>query len=179
MPHDYLMMDKTELAKRIYGISHLTGYFTLRSGQVSDEYFDKYLFESDPQILTEIAQHMSELIPEGTEVLGGLELGGIPLATALSLETGIPVAFVRKKAKSYGTKNLAEGVDVRGKKVCIIEDVTSTGGQIVESVSELRKLGATVDTVLCVIIRDHIADENLKNEGMTLAYLYDMEDLRS
>ena len=148
-------MDKDQLAKRIYSISHLTGNFILRSGKESKEYFDKYMFESDPLLLTEIARHLSELIPEGTEVLAGLELGGVPIATALSLETGIPAVFVRKKAKSYGTKNLAEGFDVREKKTCIIEDVTSTGGQIAESARELRKLGAIVDNVICVIVRDN------------------------
>lgn len=170
-------MDKQELGRRIYRISHLTGNFTLRSGIVSDEYFDKYLFESDPLLLTELSQHLSELVPDGTEVLAGLELGGIPLATALSLETGIPAAFVRKKAKSYGTKNLAEGTDVRDKKVCIIEDVTSTAGQIIESANELRKIGANVESAICVIVRDEIAIENLASEGIELRYLFDMDQL--
>ncbi len=170
-------MDKQELGRKIYRISHLTGNFTLRSGKVASEYFDKYLFESDPLLLTELARHLAELIPEDTEVVAGLELGGIPIATAISLETGIPTAFVRKKAKSYGTKNLAEGSDVRDKRVCVIEDVTTTGGQIVESVGELRKLGAIVDTVLCVIVREPVAVENLVIEGIDLKYLYNREEL--
>lgn len=170
-------MDREELGRRLYRISHLTGNFTLRSGQVSSEYFDKYLFEADPLLLTELAQHLFELIPEGTEVLAGLELGGIPIATALSLESGIPTAFVRKKAKAYGTKNLAEGNDVRDKEVCVVEDVTSTGGQIIQSVGELRKIGANVTTVLCIIVRDPVAVENLANEGIELKYLYSREEL--
>lgn len=170
-------MDKIELGKRIYRASHLDGNFTLRSGQVSNEYFDKYLFESDPLLLTEIAKHLFELLPDDVEIIAGLELGGIPIATALSLESGFPTVFVRKKAKSYGTKNIAEGTDIRGKNVCIIEDVTSTGGQIIQSASELRKIGATVTSVLCVIVRDPIAVENLANEGMELRYLYTKEEL--
>lgn len=169
-------MDRLELGKRIYRVSHLTGNFTLRSGKTSEEYFDKYQFESDPLLLTELAQHLSELVPDGTEVLAGLELGGVPLATALSLETGIPVAFVRKTAKSYGTKNLAEGTDVRDRKICIIEDVTSTAGQIIESAKELRKIGANVTTALCVIVRDPVAVENLVNEEIELKFLYTKEE---
>ncbi len=170
-------MDKEELGRRIYRTSHLTGNFTLRSGQISSEYFDKYLFESDPLLLTELAHQLFELIPEDVEILAGLELGGIPIATALSLESGLPTAFVRKKAKAYGTKNLAEGADIRDKKVCIIEDVTSTAGQIIQSANELRKIGANVTSVLCVIVRDPIAVENLSNEGIELRYLFSKDEL--
>src|SRR3972149_3310485 len=105
-------MTRKELAKKIYQASHLTGTFKLRSGQISNEYFDKYLFESDPALLKEIANGMAKLIPEGTEVLAGLEMGGIPLATALSLKTGLPATSVRKQAKDYGTAKLAEGAEV-------------------------------------------------------------------
>lgn len=110
-------MDKKALAGKIFETAHLTGSFKLRSGQVSYQYFDKYLFESDPVVLKEIAEHLSEFIPQETEILAGLEMGGVPIATALSLKTGIPVFFVRKKAKEYGTCKLAEGVDIAGKKV--------------------------------------------------------------
>ena len=110
-------MTKSEVAKKIYELSHITGEFLLRSGQISNEYFDKYLFEANPVVLKEIAEIMSELIPEGTEVLAGLEMGGIPVVTAISANTGMPAAFVRKKAKEYGTCKLAEGTDVEGKHV--------------------------------------------------------------
>lgn len=146
-------MTKSDLAKKIYDICHLTGEFKLRSGQVSNEYFDKYRFEAQPILLKSIAEHMAPLIPAGTEVLAGLEVGGIPIATALSLQTGLPVVFVRKEAKNYGTCQLAEGLDIKGKKVCVIEDVITTGGQVAISTQDLRKLGANVEHVLCVIYR--------------------------
>ena len=92
-------MDRQELATRINDVCRLTGRFELRSGQVSDQYFDKYLFEADPVLLGAVADLAARLIPDGTEVLAGLELGGVPVATALSLVTGLPVAFVRKAAK--------------------------------------------------------------------------------
>ncbi|MFC1921242.1 orotate phosphoribosyltransferase [Chloroflexota bacterium] len=172
-------MDRIELAGKIYTISHLTGTFTLRSGQVSNEYFDKYLFESDPELLAEIAEHLSEMIPEGTEILAGLEMGAISIAAALSLETGIPAIYVRKKAKEYGTAKLAEGTDFAGKKVCIIEDVVTTGGQIVISANDLKQLGADIDYVLCVIERDIKGRENLKKEGLELRSLFTMEELKA
>ena len=85
------------------------------------------------------------LIPEGTEVLAGLEMGGIPIATALSLRTGLPAAFVRKEAKQYGTARLAEGAPIEGKRVTVVEDVVTTGGQVVISTNDLRALGAIVE----------------------------------
>lgn len=171
-------MDRNELARKIFDTSHLEGSFRLRSGQVSNEYFDKYLFESNPKLLMEIANQLSELIPEGTEVLAGLEMGGIPIATTLSLQTGIPAVFVRKKAKEYGTCKLAEGADIRDRKVCIVEDVVTTGGQIVMSAKELKQLGAQIRYVLCVIERDKKCRDNLNKEGLELLSLFTMEELR-
>ena len=151
----------------------------MRSGQISNEYFDKYLFESDPNLLTEIANQLAKLIPKGTEVLAGLEMGGIPIATTLSVKTGIPAVFVRKKAKEYGTCKLAEGISVQGKEVCIIEDVVTTGGQIILSANDLRQLGAKIKYVLCVIERDEKSRDNLKKEGLELVSLFTMEELKA
>jgi len=171
-------MTKSEIAKEIYEIAHITGEFTLRSGQVSNEYFDKYLFEAKPILLKEIANKMKALIPSGTDVLAGLEMGGIPVVTALSLESGINCTFVRKHAKEYGTCKLAEGADLCGKIVCVVEDVVTTGGQIIESVKELRKCGAIIDTVLCVILRDRKASEILASENLNLIPAFTMEYIK-
>lgn len=148
-----LQLTHAELAQKIYNVAHLTGEFKLRSGQISHEYFDKYKFESQPNLLIQIARQMAPLIPTDTEVLAGLEMGGIPVATALSLETGIPVSFVRKKAKDYGTCLFAEGATVENKRVCIIEDVITSGGQVILSAADLRSVKAQINTVLCVINR--------------------------
>ncbi len=98
-------MGKYEIAARICSASHLTGMFLLRSGQTSNEYFDKYMFESDPVLLRAIAKEMCPLIPIGTELLAGLEMGGIPVVTALSIESGLPAAFVRKKQRNTAHAN--------------------------------------------------------------------------
>lgn len=170
-------MTKQELAKKIYDVAHLTGEFKLRSGQISNEYFDKYRFEAQPALLREIAKHMAPLIPAGTEVLAGLEMGGIPIATALSLETGLPCVFVRKEAKEYGTCQFAEGLDIKGKKVCVIEDVVTTGGQVVLSTADLRSIGAEISHVLCVIHRGPVFPEpKLTEIGLALTPLFKKSD---
>jgi orotate phosphoribosyltransferase len=146
------MTDPT-LARDIDACCRLTGEFTLRSGQVASEYFDKYLFESEPALLARVAEAMSALVPEGTELLGGLELGGVPIVTVLSARLGLPALFVRKEAKTYGTCKLAEGPDVEGRRVTLVEDVITTGGAVREATLALRERGAVVETVVCAIDR--------------------------
>lgn len=159
---------RPDLARRIYAVSHLTGTFTLRSGRVSQEYFDKYRFESDPVLMGDIASAMAALVPAGTEVLAGLEMGGIAVVTALSSVTGLPATFVRKAAKAYGTARFAEGADVAGRRVLVVEDVITSGGQVVLSTSDLRAIGATVTDVVCVIDRGEGGTEALAAEGLHL-----------
>ncbi|KUM99457.1 orotate phosphoribosyltransferase [Streptomyces yokosukanensis] len=172
-------MTHSDLALRIHAASHLTGQFRLRSGRTAAEYFDKYRFEADPVLLDEIARRMTPLVPSGTQVLAGLEMGGIPVVTALGRHTGLPCAFVRKQAKPYGTCRLAEGAEVAGRKVLVIEDVVTSGGQIVLSAADLRNLGAQVDEALCVIDREQGGADALKAEGISLLSLLTAEDLRA
>jgi orotate phosphoribosyltransferase len=165
------------LARRLAQACTLRGSFTLRSGSVSDRYFDKYLFACDPVLLSELAGRLASLIPRGTEVLAGLELGGVPLATALSLASGIPAAFVRKEAKAYGTAKLAEGAPVEGRRVVIVEDVVTTGGQVALSARELVVRGAEVDTALCVLDRSGGHHDPLREVGITLISLFTALDV--
>ena len=170
-------MTHKELAKKVYDVCHLTGEFKLRSGQTSHEYFDKYRFESQPLLLKEIARQMASLIPKDTEILAGLEMGGIPVATALSLETGIPVSFIRKKAKDYGTCLFAEGVNLFNKRVCIIEDVITSGGQVLLSAADLRSVGASLNGVLCVINRGgQEAEKKINSIELKLNALFKRDD---
>lgn len=171
-------LDRAALARAIREAAHLTGTFTLRSGATATEYFDKYLFESDPVLLRAIAEHMAPLVPEGTEALAGLELGGVPLAVALGQVTGLPVRFVRKEAKTYGTCNLAEGGPLDGVKVCVVEDVVTSGGQVVLSAADLRERGADILGVVCVIDRQAGGPEALAAEDLPLAALFRMDELR-
>ena len=172
-------MTRQELAKEIFNISHLTGEFLLRSGRVSNEYFDKYRFEAKPEILNVIAENLVPLIPEGTEVLAGLEMGGIPIVTALSLKTGIPAAFVRKKAKEYGTCRVAEGSELNGKKILIVEDVITSGGQVLLSAKDIEELGAAILGCICVIDREQGGKEALFAGGIQLSPLFTMTELKN
>lgn len=169
--------DSGSLASRIYERAHLTGRFTLRSGAVSEEYFDKYLFEADPILLGEIALALTTLLPEQLDALAGLELGGVPLATATSLATGLPALFVRKRAKAYGTRRLAEGGEVEGRRLAVLEDVVTSGGQVVESCRALRALGAEIVAVVCVIDREAGGEAKLAEEGLELRALFSVREL--
>jgi orotate phosphoribosyltransferase len=142
-----------DLAQRINQVSRLEGSFILRSGQHSTHYFDKYRFEADPVLLRELARRMLDLLPDGAEVLAGLELGGVPIATAMSLESGMPLAFVRKQAKTYGTCRAVEGSEVRGRRTVIVEDIISTGGAVADAAVLLRAEGAELMRVVCAIWR--------------------------
>lgn len=159
-------MTDPNLAADIDACCRLTGEFLLRSGQTSTEYFDKYLFESDPVLLARVADQMVGLVPEGTELLGGLELGGIPIATVVSARTGLPALFVRKKAKEYGTCKLAEGPAVEGRRVTLIEDVITTGGAVRDATNALRAAGAVVETVVCAIDRSADGVNPLADVGL-------------
>lgn len=173
------MSNRQELAQRIVQRATLHGDFLLRSGTRSNVYFDKYLLESDPTLLAPIAEQMALLVPEGIDALAGLEMGGIPVATMLSQLTGLSSLFVRKKAKEYGTCKLAEGGEVAGQRLLIVEDVVTSGGQIIQSAAELRALGATIDTVVCIIDRQAGGPENLAAEGLELRPLFTREELEA
>ena len=167
------------MATRLQKMCRLSGRFVLRSGQVSEFYFDKYQFEADPELLRAVADLAVALVPEGTEILAGLELGGVPVATAMSLASGLPQVLVRKEAKTYGTAKLAEGPDVDGRHVLVVEDVITTGGQVVASTEELRSLGAVIDSVLCVIDRrpSPASPDKLSDAGLSVLALFTAEDL--
>jgi orotate phosphoribosyltransferase len=159
-------MSDATLAADIDACCRLTGEFTLRSGQVASQYFDKYLFESDPGLLARVVEQMFAMVPEDTEMLGGLELGGIPIATVLSARTGLPALFVRKKAKEYGTCKLAEGPEVAGRRVTLVEDVITTGGAVRDATRALRDAGAVVEVVVCAIDRSPQGENPLADMGL-------------
>jgi len=147
------VLSRSDQAQRIAQVSTLEGEFLLRSGQKTQTYFDKYRFEGDPPLLKALAQQMSNLLDADTEILAGLELGGVPLVTAISLETGIPASFIRKQAKTYGTCRAIEGQDIAGKKVTFIEDVITTGGAVADAYHLALAEGARVQSVVCAIWR--------------------------
>lgn len=168
---------QSDLARRIFEVAHLSGTFRLRSGKTSTEYFDKFQFTSRPELLEAVADAMAEIVPHDVEVLAGLQLGGVPLAAALALKTRIPAVYVRLQRKSYATQKIAEGVELDGKVVAIIEDVVSTGGQIVMSTEDLRAEGAQVRYALAVVDRETGGREAMAAAGLGYRFLFTSSDL--
>lgn len=171
------MRDKVALARQIKAASQLTGDFLLRSGVRSSTYFDKYQFESDPALLKCICEQLAQIVPSGTQVLAGLELGGIPLAVVLGQLTNLPIAYVRKQAKEYGTCRLAEGPDMRSRQVLLVEDVVTSGGAIRDAAAALRAEGVSVSEVICVIERKGNGRQLLQGDGLNLMALFSQDDL--
>jgi orotate phosphoribosyltransferase len=170
-------MEDMTLSSRVFAACHLTGTFVLRTGLTADRYFDKYRFESNPELLAEVVKELVPLVPADTEGLAGLELGGVPIATLLSAATGLPAFFVRKQAKKYGTERICEGGSIRGMRLLIVEDVVTTGGQILLSAQDLRAEGAMVSHALCVIDRESGGVEVTRAEGIELRPLFTMSSL--
>jgi orotate phosphoribosyltransferase len=170
-------MEKLELAKRMRAAAFLTGQFKLRSGKTSSFYWDKYRFESDPLLLSAVVDELQKLLPKSFDKLAGMELGGIPLATGLSLKTGKPCLYVRKHAKTYGTCNLVEGGFQLGETVVVVEDVITVAGQVCTSVKQMRELGLVVRHVVCVIDRQQGGRENLKEIGCSLDSVFTLDEL--
>ncbi|MGB2982194.1 MAG: orotate phosphoribosyltransferase [Candidatus Zixiibacteriota bacterium] len=172
-------MEKAELAKKIKAAAYLTGQFKLRSGKISSFYWDKYRFESDPSLLSAVVDEMQKLLPGSLDKLAGMEMGGIPLVTCLSLKTGKPCLFVRKIAKLYGTCNLVEGGFQAGETAVVIEDVITVAGQVCASVGQMRELGLVVRDVVCVIDRQQGGRENLTDIGCSLTSVFTLDELES
>jgi orotate phosphoribosyltransferase len=122
---------------------------------------------------------MVALLPPDFDALAGLEMGGIPVATLLAQHSGRPCLFVRKQAKEYGTCKLAEGGEVGGRRLVIVEDVVTSGGAILDGVAELRKLGALIADVVCIIDREAGGAENLAKAGLALRPLYRKSELEA
>lgn len=170
-------LSRQDVAQRIAETSRLSGTFTLRSGQVSDTYFDKYRFESDPRLLRAIVESLVPLVPTETKILAGLEMGGIPVVTVMSQVTGLPAAFLRKRAKTYGTERYAEGASLAGRRVTLVEDVVSSGGELLRTLAALRADGVEPLGAVCVIDRETGGVEALADAGLPLRALFRMSEI--
>ncbi|MCJ7572236.1 MAG: orotate phosphoribosyltransferase [Candidatus Thermoplasmatota archaeon] len=152
------------------------GRFILTSGAVSNYYIDIKKASTNPHILKKIAEAMAENV-EGYNVIAGMELGAVPLAVALSLETGLPYVIIRKEKREHGTGKQIEGEDVKGKKVIIIEDVTTSGGSVIKSVNILRENKAIVDKVIVVVDRESGTKEKLQQLDINFIPLLSISDI--
>ncbi|MHC4990551.1 MAG: orotate phosphoribosyltransferase [Planctomycetota bacterium] len=170
-------LSRDEIARRIAEVALLRGTFTLRSGRTSSYYLDKYLFSTEPRILRALGEMFAERIPEGTDRLAGAELGGIPLVSAASMASNLPCIFIRNAKKEYGTAKQLEGRLEQGDRVVVLEDVATTGGQVLEAVGVLREHGAQVDRVIATIDRLEGARDNIEAAGLEFEALFTAHDL--
>jgi len=170
-------MNRQELAKRIAEVALLRGEFTLRSGRKSNYYLDKYLFETQPDILLALGKLFADRIPPGVDRIAGPELGAIALAAAASMASGKPFVIVRNQKKGYGSGKLLEGTLKPGETLLVIEDVLTTGGQVLEAVKSLESAGAKVAGILGVLDRQEGARQNIESAGYKFEALFTTSDL--
>ena len=168
-------MTDEALAAALVEHAYLEGDFVLRSGRRSRYYLDKYRFETRPDLLgplgERIAAAVREHAPEATR-LAAPELGAVALAAAASLESGLPFLIVRKAAKEYGTAKRLEGPYEDGESVCLVEDVVTSGGALLESVDALRGAGLVVHTAVCVVDREEGGVDALARQAVRLRPLF-------
>jgi orotate phosphoribosyltransferase len=170
-------MTHEQLAKRIADVALLRGEFTLRSGRKSNYYLDKYRFETQPDVLAELGKLLADRVTVDTDRIAGAELGAVPLAAAAGMASGKPLLFIRNQKKDYGTAKQIEGVLEAGDHVMIVEDVLTTGGQVLEAVKTLQDAGATIERIVAVIDRMEGARENIEKAGIVFEALFTSKDL--
>jgi orotate phosphoribosyltransferase len=173
-------VNEDTLARALVEHAYLEGDFLLRSGKRSRYYLDKYRFETRPDLLgplgDRIAATVREHAPDATR-LAGPELGAVALAAAASLSGGLPFVIVRKEAKEYGTAKRIEGPYEDGECVCLIEDVVTSGGALLDSVDALRAAGLVVHTAVCVVDREEGGADALAREAVRLRPLFGAGEL--
>ena len=170
-------MTREQLARRIAEVSLLRGEFTLRSGRKSHYYLDKYLFETQPDILVELGKLFAAKTGPDIERIAGAELGAVALAAATAMACNKPFVIIRNQKKDYGTGKLIEGKIQKGERVVIVEDVLTTGGQVLEAAKTLQEAGAKVDRILAVIDRLEGARQNIESAGFVFESLFTTKDL--
>ena len=169
-----------ELGARLKQIAYLEGDFVLRSGKRSQYYLDKYRFETRPELLRPLGERIAAIVREHASDatrLAGPELGAVALAASASLASGLPFLIVRKAAKDYGTSNRIEGTYGDGECVCVVEDVVTSGGALLESVEALREAGLVVQTAVCVVDREEGGADALARHAVRLRPLFRASEL--
>ncbi len=170
-------MTRSELAQRIAEVALLRGEFTLRSGRKSNFYLDKYRFETQPDILIELGKMFAAHITPDVQRIAGPELGAVPLAAAAAMASGKPAIFVRNQKKEYGSNKQIEGVYHPGETIIIVEDIMTTGGQVVEAARTLEAAGLKVKKIVGVIDRLEGARQNIEGAGYVFESLFTTKDL--
>lgn len=170
-------MDRKELIKRIKETAYLEGDFVLRSGKKSKYYLDKYLFETCPDILIAIGKEFTKHLTDKVTLIAGAELGGVALAATVAIQSGKNWIIVRNSKKDHGTGKKIEGVLKKGDVVLLVEDIATTGGQVLEAAKVITQAGATVEKIVCVIDREQGAEDNITKAGFKFESILTKRDL--
>ena len=170
-------MTREELIKRIKQTAYLEGDFTLRSGKKSKYYLDKYLFETCPDILKSLGVEFAKHVTDDVTLIAGAELGGVALAAATAMQTNKNWIIVRNSKKGYGTGKLIEGILKKGDVVLLVEDIATTGGQVLEAAEIITEAGAAIKKIVCVIDRRQGAEENITSAGYKFESILTKDDL--
>jgi orotate phosphoribosyltransferase len=168
---------RDELIKRIKETAYLEGDFVLRSGKRSKYYLDKYLFETCPDILKALGEEFARYVDEDVTLIAGAELGGVALAASTAMATGKNWVIIRNSKKDYGTGKMVEGVLKAGDVVLLVEDIATTGGQVIEAAKIITEAGAAVKRIVCVIDRRQGAEENITQAGFKFDRILTKDDL--
>ena len=151
-----------------------TGEFVLAAGATSTYYVDVKTAITDPIVLKTIADGIANIAV--FDVVAGVAVGGVPLCVATSLSTGNPFVIIRSNVKDHGLADTVIG-DVKGRRVLLVEDVTTSGSSALYGVEKIRAAGGIIDTVITVVDRDHGADGALGKEGVSLIALVTLTEL--
>ena len=170
-------MTREELIRRIKETAYLEGDFVLRSGKKSKYYLDKYLFETCPDILKALGEEFARYVTDDVTLIASAELGGVALAAATAMQTNKNWLIIRNTKKGYGTGKLIEGVLKPDDVVLLVEDVATTGGQVLEAAKVITEAGATVKKIVCVIDRKQGAEENVTTAGYKFESILTKDDL--
>ena len=170
-------MTREELIKRIKDTAYLEGDFTLRSGKKSKYYLDKYLFETCPDILEALGTEFAKYVSDDVTLIAGAELGGVALAAVTAIAANKNWVIIRNSKKGYGTGKMVEGLLKAGDVVLLVEDIATTGGQVIEAAKIITEAGAAVEKIVCVIDRKQGARENIEQAGFNFDSILTKDDL--
>ena len=155
---------------------YIEGDFTLSSGKKSNYYINMKKAITEPEILSTISKLIYDKIKdENIDKIAGPALGAVPIATAVSLQSKLPLLMIRKQKKGYGTSKLIEGELNEGDNVVIVEDVSTTGGSLLKAINAIQDNGGNVVKAFVVVDRKEGAIENFKKEGIELEPLLSID----
>ncbi|WP_106914692.1 orotidine-5'-phosphate decarboxylase [Chryseobacterium aurantiacum] len=154
------------------------GRFTLKSGIESPFYVDLRPLASDPKILKNLANYLLEMLPlDNFDLICGVPYAALPMATAMSLESYIPLIIKRKEAKSYGTKKLIEGIYQKGQNCLLVEDVITSGKSLLETIPEIEQEDLKVSDIVVVLDREQGGKQLLESKGYRVHTLFNISEV--